>query len=128
MSQKVVSFHYQLTDPQGEMIDSSEGHEPLTFLVGVGQIIPGLEKHILTMAMGDKAGEVKEGMQFQAKGELAGRPLTVIKVTQTHATLDANHPLAGIDLSFNVEITEIREASAQELQHGHAHGPGGHDH
>jgi FKBP-type peptidyl-prolyl cis-trans isomerase SlyD len=155
MSQ-VISFHYTLTGPKGETIDSSESKEPLTFLVGGGQIIPGLEKEILTMKVGDKKkvpvasdeaygprmeqlvldipkeklpqGEIKEGMQFQAQGELAGRPLTVVKMTDTHATLDANHPLAGVDLNFDVEITEIREATKEETEHGHAHGPGGHDH
>jgi FKBP-type peptidyl-prolyl cis-trans isomerase SlyD len=154
MSAKVYSFHYTLTNPSGQVLDSSEGREPLVFLEGAGQIIPGLESELVGLAAGEKKkvevqaadayGEhdpeklievpldklpkekVEVGDQFQAGGQHA--PLTVTSVTETHATLNANHPLAGVNLTFDVEMTGVREATMEELAHGHAHGPGGHGH
>ena len=156
MSAKVISFHYTLTDPSGKRLDSSEGDEPLSFLEGVGQIIPGLESALSKLKVGEKKQikvaakdaygtrdenrvievplaqlpkkDVKIGDMFQAGQDHRSPPLTVIKVTPEHATLDANHPLAGVDLTFDVEITEIRDATAEEVDHGHAHGAGGHHH
>jgi FKBP-type peptidyl-prolyl cis-trans isomerase SlyD len=156
VSQKVISFHYVLTDSSGKTLDSSTGSEPLTFLEGVGQIIPGLESELLGMKVGEKkrvavkakdaygekdAGNVievplekmptrtmKVGDQFRAGQDNHSPVVTVAKVTETHVTLDGNHPLAGMDLSFDVEITEVRDATKDELTHGHAHGPGGHHH
>jgi FKBP-type peptidyl-prolyl cis-trans isomerase SlyD len=156
MPSKVISFHYTLTDGTGKTLDSSAGGEPLTFLQGVGQIIPGLEAHLSAMKVGDKknvtvpakdaygakdpgnvvempldkmpARGIKVGDRFRAgEGQLAP-VVTVTKVTDTHATLDGNHPLAGMDLTFAVEVTEIRDATEEELSHGHAHGVGGHHH
>jgi FKBP-type peptidyl-prolyl cis-trans isomerase SlyD len=156
MSNKVISFHYTLTDPTGKRLDSSAGSEPLTFLEGVGQIIPGLESHLLSMSVGEKKNvtvpakdaygehdpnnivevsldrmptrQIKVGDQFRA-GDGGHAPVVkVTKVTDTHVTLDGNHPLAGVDLTFAVEITAIRDATQDELAHGHAHGPGGHHH
>jgi FKBP-type peptidyl-prolyl cis-trans isomerase SlyD len=154
MSAKVFAFHYTLTNPAGQVLDSSAGREPLFFMAGAGQIIPGLESVLVQLNAGDKKkvevkaadayGEhdpeklievpldklpkekVEIGDQFQAGNQHA--PLTVTSVTETHATLDANHPLAGVDLTFDVEVTEIRDATEEELAHGHAHGPGGHGH
>jgi FKBP-type peptidyl-prolyl cis-trans isomerase SlyD len=154
MSQRVISFHYTLTNSTGQTIDSSRGDQPLRFLEGVGQIIPGLETHLRTMQTGEKRqihvkaadayGErdnslvleversrlptrtVSVGDQFRTNQYPT--PLTVTKLTDTHVTLDANHPLAGQDLFFDVEITEVRPATAEELAHGHVHGPGGHHH
>jgi FKBP-type peptidyl-prolyl cis-trans isomerase SlyD len=156
MSQKVISFHYTLTDSGGTKLDSSAGGEPLTFLEGVGQIIPGLEGHLKNMKVGEKKhvtvkardgyGEkdpknvaevpleqmptrrIKVGDRFRAGQEPHSPIVTVVKVTETHATLDGNHQLAGMDLTFDVEITEIREATEEELAHGHVHGSGGHAH
>jgi FKBP-type peptidyl-prolyl cis-trans isomerase SlyD len=156
MSQKVISFHYTLTDSAGTTLDSSAGSEPLTFLEGVGQIIPGLEAHLRNMKVGGKKhvmvkakdgyGEkdpknvvevpleqmptrgIKVGDRFRAGQETHSPVVTVVKVTATHVTLDGNHPLAGMDLTFDVEIAEVREATADELGHGHAHGSGGHAH
>jgi FKBP-type peptidyl-prolyl cis-trans isomerase SlyD len=156
MSQKVISFHYTLTDSAGTTLDSSAGSEPLTFLEGVGQIIPGLEAHLRNMKVGGKKhvmvkakdgyGEkdpknvvevpleqmptrgIKVGDRFRAGQETHSPVVTVVKVTATHVTLDGNHPLAGMDLTFDVEIAEVREATADELAHGHAHGSGGHAH
>ncbi len=155
MNPRAISFHYTLTDSEGNKLDSSVGLEPLTYLEGVGQIIPGLERQLALLEVGDKKkievlatdaygerdqkyivavpldklpGEVKVGDQFQAGPEAQSHPFTVIEVNETHATLDANHPLAGVDLVFDVELVSIREATAEELQHGHTHGPGGHAH
>jgi FKBP-type peptidyl-prolyl cis-trans isomerase SlyD len=154
MAAKVISFHYKLTDPKGTELDSSEGSEPLSYLEGVGQIIPGLETALAKLKVGEKKkinvaardayGEhdekklvevpleqlpkkdIKIGDMFQAGQH--SPPLTVTKVNKTHATLDANHPLAGVDLTFDVEVTDIRDATAEEIDHGHAHGAGGHHH
>lgn len=154
MSAKVYSFHYTLTDIAGQVLDSSVGHEPLVFLAGAGQIIPGLETELVLLNKGDrkkievKAGDaygardasrlievpltklpkekVAVGDQFQSQEH--DNPFTVTLVTETHATLDANHPLAGMDLTFDVEVVEIRDATGEEVAHGHAHGPGGHGH
>lgn len=154
MSKKVISFHYTLTDPSGKQLDSSQGHPPLTFMEGVGQIIPGLEKEILALKTGDKKnvkvkavdaygerderyvvkvprqnfpeGEIQIGDEFQSSEDEGAHPFRVVGVTAQEVTLDANHPLASVDLNFDVEITDVREASEEELAHGHAHGPGGH--
>ncbi|WP_017940473.1 MULTISPECIES: peptidylprolyl isomerase [unclassified Thioalkalivibrio] len=153
----VVAIHYTLTNDAGEKIDSSEGREPLAYLHGQGQIVPGLEKELEGKAAGDKVqakvtpeegyGEkidamvqeipmdafqgvesVEPGMQFQAQTENGPLTVTVTKVEGDTATVDGNHPLAGETLNFDVEIVEVREASAEELEHGHAHGEGGHQH
>jgi FKBP-type peptidyl-prolyl cis-trans isomerase SlyD len=154
MNKRVISFHYTLTDPQGRTLDSSAGGQPLTFMEGVGQIIPGLEAELQSMKVGEKkrvavksdhaygprdpraevevprsklpTQTVKVGDQFQSNQ--SPMPLTVTKVTDTHVTLDANHPLAGVDLTFDIHVTEIRDATDDEIAHGHAHGPGGHAH
>jgi FKBP-type peptidyl-prolyl cis-trans isomerase SlyD len=156
MSQKVISFHYTLTDSAGTTLDSSAGGEPLTFLEGVGQIVPGLESHLRNMKVGDKKhvtvkakdgyGEkdpknvvevlleqmptrgIKVGDRFRAGRETHSPVVTAVKVTDTHVTLDGNHPLAGMDLTFDVEVTEVRVATEEELAHGHVHGSGGHAH
>jgi len=156
MSPRVVSFHYTLTSSGGEVIDSSRGHDPLTFMEGGGQIIPGLESRMQDMKTGEqrkiqvpaaeaygdrddamqlqiprenfKGQDVQIGDQFQSSEHPGGPALTVIGVNDTVITLDANHPLAGEDLTFDVEIAEIREATAEEQAHGHVHGAGGHHH
>lgn len=154
LNPRVVSFHYTLKNSKGETLESSLGSEPLVFLEGVGQIIPGLEGELKTMQPGDKKtvnvpakdayGEVDPEMivevpleklpkpdiavgdQFHADaGDGHSHVVTVIKVSSTHATLDGNHPMAGQDLTFEVEIDSVRPATEDEVQHGHAHGPGG---
>ncbi|MBS3800514.1 MAG: peptidylprolyl isomerase [Thioalkalivibrio sp.] len=153
----VVSIHYTLTNDAGEKIDTSEGREPLAYLHGKGQIVPGLEKELEGKAAGEKVqarvppeegyGEkidamvqdipmdafqgvesVEPGMQFQAQTENGPLTVTVTKVEGDTATVDGNHPLAGQTLNFDVEVVEVREASAEEIEHGHAHGAGGHQH
>jgi FKBP-type peptidyl-prolyl cis-trans isomerase SlyD len=156
MPTKVITFHYTLTDNAGATLDTSAGSEPLAFLVGAGQIIPGLETHLLAMNVGDKrrvlvpakdaygaknpaniaevpldkmpAQQIKVGDRFRAGSDDHAPVVVVTKVTDTHVTLDGNHPLAGLDLTFDVEVTGIRDATDEELAHGHVHGAGGHHH
>ncbi|TCK09584.1 FKBP-type peptidyl-prolyl cis-trans isomerase [Marinobacterium mangrovicola] len=153
----VVSIHYTLTNAAGDKLDSSEGQEPLAYLHGASNIIPGLENALVGKAVGDKLsvtvepeegyGEVREelvqevdrsnfegidvvepGMQFMAQTPWGQQPVTVVKVEGDNVTLDGNHPLAGQTLSFDVEVVEVREATEEELSHGHVHGEGGHEH
>jgi FKBP-type peptidyl-prolyl cis-trans isomerase SlyD len=153
----VVSFHYTLTDKDGQVIDSSAGNAPLTYLHGVGQIVPGLENALVGKVVGEKldvevtaaegygehhdfmvqqvpreafqgVDEIEPGMQFQAQTPQGGMTVTVTAVDATTVTVDGNHPLAGKNLFFAVEIVSVRAASAEELEHGHVHGEGGHHH
>ena len=153
-----VSFHYTLTDDEGQQLDSSAGKEPLAYLHGAGNIIPGLEKAMTGKSVGDSMtvavnaaegyGEVQSeliqevpreafqgvdsieiGMQFEAQtGQGGSVPVTVTEVSDEVVTVDGNHPLAGKNLNFDVTIEEIRDATEEELEHGHVHGPGGHEH
>jgi FKBP-type peptidyl-prolyl cis-trans isomerase SlyD len=154
---KVVSIHYKLTNDDGDILDSSEGQEPLAYLHGLGNIIPGLESALIGRAVGDKfsvtvapadgygerdnemvqsvpkssfqgVDQIVPGMQFQAQSPEGMQLVTVIDVDGDEVILDGNHPMAGITLTFDVEVTEIRDATAEELEHGHVHGPGGHHH
>jgi FKBP-type peptidyl-prolyl cis-trans isomerase SlyD len=141
MSARVISFHYTLTDPKGETLDSSAGRSPLSFVEGQGQIISGLETELAQLSVGDKkrievkaqhayglrnpdlvfevtrdrlpSHDIKVGDKFRSPA--SPMPLLVTKLTDTHVTLDANHPLADTDLTFDVEVTEMREATAEEL-------------
>ena len=153
----VVSMHYTLTDDSGDVLDSSHGGEPFSYLHGHNNIIPGLEKALegteagfkskVTVAPTEGYGEKNPEAVFEAprehfppdmKLEIGARvyadgpngpiTLTVIKLTESGAVLDANHPLAGKTLHFDVEITTVRTATAEELAHGHVHGEGGHHH
>jgi len=154
----VVAFHYTLTDDEGNTIDSSAGGEPLHYLHGAGNIIPGLEKELVGKNVGDNlqvkvapaegygeviaemvqqvpaaafqgAPELEVGMQFEAATQDGGRvPVTITAIEGDTVTVDGNHPLAGKHLNFDVTIESVREASAEELEHGHVHGPGGHHH
>ena len=149
----VVSFHYKLTDSDGVVLDSSDGREPFAYLQGSGMIVPGLESQMEGKAKGDKfvavvapevgygefnkellqhvpldnfgGQKVEEGMQFQA-GEHS--VVTVREVKDGQVLVDGNHPLAGVTLHFDVEVTNVREATTDELSHGHVHGEGGHHH
>jgi len=153
----VVSMHYTLTDDSGDVLDSSRGGEPFSYLHGHNNIIPGLEKALegteagfkskVTVAPTEGYGEKNPEAVFEAprehfppdmKLEIGARvyadgpngpiTLTVIKLTESGAVLDANHPLAGKTLHFDVEITTVRTATTEELAHGHVHGEGGHQH
>ncbi|SEL90789.1 MULTISPECIES: peptidylprolyl isomerase [unclassified Acinetobacter] len=152
----VVLFNYKLTNAEGETLDQSQG-EPLAYLQGAGNIIPGLEKAMLGKTTGDKftvtipaaeaygeyntdlvqevpkqmfqgVDNIEAGMQFQAQTDDGVQIVTVKAVEGENVIVDANFPLAGQDLTFDVEIVEIREATQEELDHGHVHGVGGHHH
>ena len=155
---KVVLFHYTLTNDAGEVLDSSAGGAPLAYLHGQGNIVAGLEKALDGRRAGDKLSarvepaegygihdpglikrvprrsfgsisKISPGMQFEAQLERGQRRVvTVTAVNGDMVTIDGNHPLAGQNLNFEVEITEVRDATPEELAHGHVHGPGGHHH
>ena len=154
---KVVQMHYKLTDEKGTILDSSEGREPLSYIQGLGNIIIGLEKQMEGKIAGDKINaivspaegygerddsmvqkvpksgfqgdeELKEGMQVQVGTQNGNAIATVTKIEGEDVTLDVNHPLAGVTLTFDVEVVEVRDATKEELDHGHVHGPGGHEH
>jgi len=154
----VLGFHYTLKNAKGELLDQSDADAgPLYFMTGSGQIIPGLEQKLLTMKTGDKAnlklaaadayGERDEALvqdipreKFPKKDVEIGqvfeiqysendlRLVTVTNLTLENVTLDANHPLAGEELHFDVTLEEVREATEEEISHGHAHEPNGHHH
>ncbi|AMO55414.1 peptidylprolyl isomerase [Endozoicomonas montiporae] len=155
---KVVKIHYTLKNQGGEVMDSSEGHEPLAYLQGAGNILEGLENELTGKQAGDKLkvsieaaegyGEYDEslvqpvpmeqfgehqvevGMQFHADTAIGPRIVTIIAINEEEkqVVIDANHALAGEDLFFDVEVVEVRDASQEELDHGHVHGPDGHEH
>jgi len=154
----VVLFDYTLTDPSGTTLDTSAGREPLAYLHGASNIIPGLEAEMTGKTAGDAfkatipaaqaygerdeqlvqpvprtafpaGAEIQVGQQFQARSpDGQARVVRVVAVDAANVTVDANHPLAGVELTFDVKITEVREATAEELEHGHVHGAGGHQH
>jgi FKBP-type peptidyl-prolyl cis-trans isomerase SlyD len=147
----VVSIHYRLTNDAGEELDSSTGGDPLAYLHGSNSLIPGLESALTGQSAGDKLkvtvqptdayGEissdlvqvvpidafdspenVKPGVQFQAQGpDGQVQLITVREVNDAGVTIDANHPLAGQVLHFDVSVEHVREASAEEIAHGHVH-------
>jgi FKBP-type peptidyl-prolyl cis-trans isomerase SlyD len=153
----VVLIHYTLTDDEGKTLDSSAGGEPLAYLHGNGNLIAGLERELEGKSAGDRvnvkiapadgygeydkslvqrvprralqgAGNIRVGMQLQAQSPQGTRAVTITQIMGDMVTIDGNHPLAGQNLNFDVEITEVRAASEEELAHGHVHGPGGHHH
>ena len=155
--QCVALFHYTLTNDAGDVIDSSSGNEPMAYLHGVGNIVVGLEKAMTGKQSGDKfevvvapeegygqrneslvqtvprsmfqgVDEITVGMRFQAQSDHGPVSVIVTEVTDENVTVDGNHALAGQSLNFAIEVTEVRAASAEELEHGHVHGPGGHQH
>lgn len=149
----VVTFHYTLNDSEGKLLDTSAGRDAFAYLHGGGMIVPGLEEQLEGKAKGDSMqvevepakgyGEVdpqlvqrvpldrfggqpvEEGMQFQTPDN---RVWSVLEVKDDQVVLNGNHPLAGVTLHFSVEVTDVREATADEISHGHVHGPGGHHH
>lgn len=147
----VVSIHYKLTNADGEALDSSEGTDPLTYLHGAGNIIPGLENALIGKVIGDSlevtiqpeeaygqpvpemvqkvpmemfqgVEKIEVGMTFQTQTpEGQAMMVTVTAIEGEEVTIDGNHPLAGETLTFNVTVDGIRDASEEEVQHGHAH-------
>lgn len=147
---KVVTIHYTLTNVSGDVLDSSVGEEPLAYLHGAGNIVAGLEDALTGKAVGEKLdvtvapedgyGEkhdemvqkvpvenfegvdnVEVGMQFMAQVPWGEQPVEVIKVEEDGITLDGNHPLAGETLQFAVEVVAVRDATEEEVEHGHVH-------
>jgi FKBP-type peptidyl-prolyl cis-trans isomerase SlyD len=153
---RVVRFHYAVAEQGAEPVESSRGGEPLAILAGHGNIIPGLEKAMEGHAAGDTFavdvpaaeayGEKREGltqrvpkkhfgdqrlepgMQVVLNTNFGPRAVTIEKVGMSVVDVDLNHPMAGKDLHFDIEVVDVREATAEELEHGHVHGDGGHHH
>jgi|SRR5688572_15232699 FKBP-type peptidyl-prolyl cis-trans isomerase SlyD len=153
----VVTIHYTLKDDAGEVLDSSREGDPIAYLHGHGNLVPGLERELEGKNTGDKinvsvapdqgygeydknlvqqvprrafqgVGKVTIGMRLHAQTPQGPRAVTVTRLVGDMVTIDANHPLAGKNLNFEVEITDVREATEEELSHGHVHGEGGHHH
>jgi len=151
-----VWLQYKLRNDAGEVLDESEADEPLIYIHGQGDIVPGLEKALAGKAAGDKLkvsvppdegygersddkvqtvprdafdddAEILPGVQFQAEGPDGASIVTVVQVLGDHVTIDANHPLAGEQLHFEIEVVKVRAATKEELEHGHVH-EGGHHH
>lgn len=149
----VVTIDYTLTDGDGDELDTSRGGEPLTYLHGAGNIIPGLERALTGRSAGQdvsvtvrpedgyglrdedlvqslprgnfQAGDVEIGTRFQAEGPEGSQVVTVVALDDDSVTIDANHPLAGSTLNFAVSIHGVRTSTPEERKHGHVHGPGG---
>lgn len=153
----VASIHYTLTDKTGKVIDASPTGEPLMYLHGAGNIVPGLEQALEGRQAGDRfdvavapeggygprheqliqvvpreafhgVDTLEPGMQFEAQGGQGPMMVTVTKVDAANVTVDGNHPLAGETLHFAIEVADVRAATEEELEHGHVHGMGGHHH
>jgi len=148
---KVASIHYTLKDNEGNILDTSGGRDPLLYIHGVGNLIPGMEEGLEGQEQGTKlelkikpekgygvrndeliqkvprsafgSEKVEQGMQFQTGN---GGVVTVTNVGLNEVTIDGNHALAGVDLNFSIEVMEVRTATVDEIAHGHVHGPGGH--
>lgn len=154
---KVVKLDYTLKNSNGELLDTSDGREPLVYLHGVGALIPGLEKELEGKTSGDKVNtviapedaygkrqeellhkvpksgfqgseEMAVGMQVQLETEQGPALAVIAEIEGEEVTLDLNHPLADTELHFDVDIIEVRDASQEEIEHGHVHGEGGHQH
>ena len=150
-----VFFHYTLTSNEGEVIDSSEGRDPLGYLHGAGNIVPGLEKEMVGKKVGDvfdvvvppaegygevhaelvqdvprevfkdAPNELEIGLMFQVDTPNGAQVFTITRLEDDKVTIDGNHALAGETLNFHIEISEVREATESEVSHGHPHGEGG---
>lgn len=153
---KAVTIHYTVKNGEGVTLDQSAEERPLAFIFGRGMLIPGLEKVLEGKTAGEELNadisaadaygerhdgliqtvprnlfgdqDVNPGMQFRATTDHGEQSVMVVEVNDTEVTVDGNHPLAGVDLSFEVKVVDVREATAEELSHGHVHGPGGVEH
>lgn len=150
---KVVSIHYTLKNNDGEILDASAADDPLSYIHGTGSIVPGLEKQLTGKLAGNEfsvsvgpaeaygersetlvqqvprsafkgVDEIEEGMQFQARSASGETLITVTGVEGDQVTVDGNHPLAGETLNFDVKVESVRDATAEELEHGHVHTDG----
>ncbi|MFK7956567.1 MAG: peptidylprolyl isomerase [Lysobacterales bacterium] len=153
----VVSFHYALSE-NGTPLESSENADPMACLIGANNIIPGLEEALMGRSSGDEfsvtvppekaygerkpnlltrvsakhlgvdARKLKPGMVLRIQTKRGPQMMRVIKAGRFMVNLDANHPMAGLTLTFDITVQDVRQATEEEIKHGHAHGPGGHDH
>ncbi len=153
----VVQFNYTLRDEQGEVLETNEGLDPIAYLHGHDNMMPGVEdalagkevgaKFSVTLPATETYGERNEdaeqrvsvkhlqgasvwkpGMRALISTDQGQRQVTILKVGKFMATVDVNHPLAGRELTFDLEVMDVREATSEEIAHGHAHGKGGHHH
>ena len=151
----VVEIHYTLKNPEGEVMDSSAGGDPLMYLHGTQGLIPGLEKeldgkkvgdsfqavippelaygetdpaliHTIDKAMFRGVDKIEPGMVFTAQGEQGQQHISVQSVDGDQVTIDGNHEMAGKTLHFDVEVLSVRDATAEEIDHGHVHAHGDH--
>jgi FKBP-type peptidyl-prolyl cis-trans isomerase SlyD len=154
---KVASFHYTLSNEQGEQIESSRERQPMSYLHGARNIIPGLEQALTGKAAGDQfqvtiapadaygdrsadrvqripakhfrdAKHMRPGQMVSIQTRRGRVQATVVKVGRFNVDVDTNHPLAGQTLTFDVEVMDVRDATAEEISHGHVHGAGGVNH
>lgn len=154
---KVVTFHYKLSEVGGEEIEGSDANEPMAYMHGHGNIIAGLEEALdgrsegeslsVTLAPEQAYGVRKEdakqripikhiadkkrlrvGQVVSVNTDQGMRQVQILKIGKFNVDVDTNHPLAGIELQFDIDIQEVRAATPEEISHGHAHGPGGHQH
>jgi|SRR5215831_8526241 len=152
--EKAVTIEYTLKDEGGKLLDTSDGKPPLTYLHGVGALVPGLEQALEGKGAGDavdvtltpdegygarderlirnvplrklRERDVVVGQRVPADVEGGQRLVLITALRGDYATVDANHPLAGMTLHFSVKVVGVRDATSEELAHGHVHGPGGH--
>lgn len=152
----VATIDYTLTDNDKNVIDTSEGGEPLSYIHGTGSIIPGLEDALTGKSPGDalrvsvppaqgygerddsllkvvpkdrfETDDIEVGMQFHTSSDNGHQVITVVDIEGDKITVDGNHPLAGVTLNFDVKVVGVRQATQEELDHGHAHGGDGHAH
>ncbi len=154
---KVVAIDYTLTDEEGEVLDSSRGNAPLEYLHGADDIIPGLERElegktvgdtldvtvapelayglyqdgleqVVSRKMFDTPDDLEVGISFHVQTDSGPRVYTITDIDGDQITIDGNHPLAGLTLHFDVTVVGVRDATPDEIAHGHAHGPDGHQH
>ena len=154
---KVVRVHYRLTGDDGTLLDSSEGQEPLIYLHGYDGLLPGLERGLEGLEAGQRASvdltaadaygahdpqaiihatrdqfpdglELTPGLEVSARSDEGTMTFRVVEVSDTGAILDGNHPLAGQNLNFDVDVVEVRDATPEEIAHGHVHGVHDHEH
>ena len=149
---KVVAINDTVKTAEGQTLDQSKEGNPLTFIHGRGMLIPGLENALEGKNVGDQftaevkpdeaygdrhdgliqtvprnlfgENEVQPGMQFRASTDQGDQSVVIVEVNDEEVTVDGNHPLAGVDLNFDVEVVEVRDATEQELEHGHVHADG----
>lgn len=153
---RAVTITYTLRDDADKVLESSEGRDPLTYLHGVGNVVPGLEKALTGKKTGDVVkvsltpteaygardekrvrnvplrklpeAKVRAGQRYRVQTERGPIMVLVTAVKGDYATVDMNHPFAGMNLHFDVTVVGVREATAEEMEHGHVHEPGGHHH